>query len=117
MRTGGSAGPAITPGSAATSHLFQRVSSTDAATRMPPEGRPLEPAQLQLLEEWLNHGAQPSAQDLPEADPLAHWAFQPPTQTPRPDLATAAHKNAPHPGSAAIDSFITARLVAARMNE
>ncbi|MFN9295491.1 MAG: c-type cytochrome domain-containing protein, partial [Planctomyces sp.] len=39
MRTGGSAGPAITPGSAATSHLFQRVSSTDAATRMPPEGR------------------------------------------------------------------------------
>ncbi|MFN9217676.1 MAG: PSD1 and planctomycete cytochrome C domain-containing protein [Planctomyces sp.] len=110
MRTGGSAGPAITPGSAATSHLFQRVSSTDAATRMPPEGRPLEPAQLQLLEEWLNHGAQPSAQDLPEADPLAHWAFQPPLKAPLPAAAPTVTAASAHPGSAAIDSFISDKL-------
>ncbi len=113
MHTGGSSGPAITPGNATDSHLLQRTSSPDASTRMPPEGRPLEPAQLQLLASWINAGAKPTDHDTPEADPLAHWAFQPPTQTPLPDFATAAHKNAPHPGSAAIDSFITARLVAA----
>jgi len=113
MQTGGSAGPAITPGNAATSQLFQRVSSADASTRMPPEGRPLEPAQLQLLETWLNSGAQPSPQDLPEADPLTHWAFQPPLRAPLPASRTTAAATTAHPGSAAIDSFISNKLHAA----
>lgn len=100
MQNGGSDGPAITPGNALTSHLFQRVSSSDPATRMPPEGRPLEPAQLQLLEAWLNAGATPSASDSPEPDPLAHWAFQPPSR---------------QPGFNSIDDFVSARLVASEL--
>ena len=98
MQTGGSSGPAINPGNALASHLFQRVSSSDPDTRMPPEGRPLESAQLQLLETWLNAGAVPTVDDQPEPDPRAHWSFQPPAR---------------QPGVNDIDSFVSSRLAAA----
>ena len=98
MQTGGSSGPAINPGNALASHLFERVSSSDPDTRMPPEGRPLEPAQLQLLETWLNAGAVPTVDDQPEPDPRAHWSFQPPAR---------------QPGVNDIDSFVSSRLATA----
>lgn len=54
LQKGGANGPAILPGNAAGSLLLARVSSTDKATRMPPAGKMLDSAQLQLLTEWIN---------------------------------------------------------------
>ena len=47
---GGRSGAAIKPGHAAASLLLERVSDPSRQTRMPPEGKPLTPAQIAALE-------------------------------------------------------------------
>lgn len=58
---------AIVPGQPDQSELLNRVSSTDESTRMPPEGEPLKPAEIELLRQWIAEGAKWEQ----------HWAFQP----------------------------------------
>src|SRR6266496_456206 len=59
MREGGDNGTAILPGNAADSPLWQRVTSTEPAKRMPPlsEGEPLTAQQIALLRRWIKDGA------------------------------------------------------------
>ena len=59
--------------------IIDRVSATDIAERMPPEkeGSPLSAEQISLLRSWIAAGAAAPADEQPEADPKAHWAFQP----------------------------------------
>lgn len=60
---GGDSGVAITPGSPASSRLWLMVSG-QLAPQMPPEDQPpLSPAQLAVLETWIEQGAQ-----LPDGD-------------------------------------------------
>lgn len=94
MTEGGRNGPAVTAGDPAGSILIERV--TDPDHRMPPEGKPLTDAQIALLTEWVRAGAKAPKDEVPEADPKDHWAFQP-VKRPAP----------PAPGNP-VDAFLAA---------
>ncbi len=53
LRRGGSSGKLLVPGAAQESLLIKRV----AAGEMPPEGRALSPAEVELLRAWIDAGA------------------------------------------------------------
>ena len=57
--------PAIVPGKPKESELLKRVSSTDDSVRMPPEGKPLSAAEIEVLSNWIAGGAEWSK----------HWSF------------------------------------------
>ena len=57
----------VIPGDPDSSLLLQRVMASDPVHRMPPSGPPLEPEELQLIQDWISEGA-----PWPE-----HWAWQP----------------------------------------
>jgi hypothetical protein len=79
LKKGGDSGPAIVPGSATDSLVFQRV----AADEMPPGGKNLSAAEKETLERWLNAGAQtkraepetPLQEDWTEED-RNYWLFK-----------------------------------------
>lgn len=88
MRSGGDSGPAIVSGDLSASHLLERVSSSDASVRMPPEGEPLKPEEIEAIRGWILSGANGPENEQPEADPRSHWSFQP-VRSPRlPDRVT-----------------------------
>jgi len=78
------------------SQLYQRITAANAKERMPPgkAGRPLSPAEADVLRNWIEQGA-----DWPE-----HWAFVAPRRPPLPEVKNAAWARNP------IDRFILARL-------
>ncbi len=73
-----SGSPAIVPGNADQSELWQRINHADADLRMPPAetGKVLTAAQREILRAWIDAGA-------PYAE---HWAFQPPRRAPTPPV-------------------------------
>src|SRR4051812_3920598 len=77
MRKGGGGGPALKPGDPAASHLLQRVSATNPAQRMPPDGDPLKAEEIALLRAWIQQNAPAPADEKAESDPRDHWAFKP----------------------------------------
>ncbi len=90
---------AIIPGKPNESEVLKRIMSNDDADRMPPEGKPLTPGQVELIRKWIEQGA----------DWQEHWAFsKPKTLTPPPvsDAAWAAHP---------IDAFIRAKIDHAKL--
>jgi hypothetical protein len=77
-RAGGRSGPAVVPGKAADSPLYQAVLGR-GRDRMPPEsdGHPLAAEQVAVLKAWIDRGAPgPADEPVPE-DPKSHWAFRP----------------------------------------
>jgi Protein of unknown function (DUF1553)/Protein of unknown function (DUF1549)/Planctomycete cytochrome C/PA14 domain len=50
--------PALVPNKADASGLIARISSTDETLRMPPEGKPLTAAEINILKQWINEGAE-----------------------------------------------------------
>jgi mono/diheme cytochrome c family protein len=109
LKGGGSGEPAIVPHDAKSSPLFQRVSSPDEDTRMPPKDSgkpPLSADELKTLKAWIEEGpVWPSehAGDVAEAKPL--WSLAPLL---KPDVPKAGSANAAHP----IDAFVRAKLSA-----
>lgn len=99
---GGESGLIVTPGDSAASPLLKRVSATDDAERMPPEGEPLKPEEIAALRDWVAQGAKGPADDAPERDPRDHWAFNPPTRSTVPIDETGWSANP-------IDAFISER--------
>jgi hypothetical protein len=88
---------AIVPGKKEEGALLARVTETDEAMRMPPEGKPLSDREIEAIRRWIGEGANWGQ----------HWAY---TKVARPE--------APKPNDAAwirnpIDSFILAKLDAA----
>ncbi len=79
---GESAQGAIVPGKAAESHLVRRIESKDPDEVMPPPSlnKPLSPEQVELLQRWIDQGAQYDK----------HWAFIPPVRT-EVDLSKPIH--------------------------
>jgi hypothetical protein len=65
---GRSGAPALVPGSAEKSELFQRVISPHEDEIMPQKGDRLKPAEIALLKRWIEEGAV-----WPEG--LMHWAY------------------------------------------
>ena len=102
--SGGDGGPAIVPGHADESLMMERLLETDKALRMPPEGSPLTPEQIQTLKTWINQGAESPKTEAPETDPLKHWAFQLPVRAQLPSVT--ATSSSQHP----IDRLIDAQL-------
>lgn len=90
---GGDSGtPALVPGQPDQSELIRRIASADADIVMPPPGhnKPLSPAQIETLTQWVRDGAAYES----------HWAFTAPRKADLPETGIA------HP----IDAFVTARL-------
>ncbi|MCA9212102.1 MAG: DUF1553 domain-containing protein [Planctomycetales bacterium] len=83
------------------STLWERISSEDESLRMPPEGAPLNAEELTAIRAWIADGANGPANEQPEADPRAHWAFQLPVKA---QLATTGDI-----GTNPIDSLLQER--------
>jgi hypothetical protein len=100
MLRGGKSGPAIVPGKPEESLLIRKIRSEE----MPPRRRvvevsikPIEPAEVAVLERWIAAGALESTigPDIAttEPDPLVSdadrqfWSFQPPRRSPAPTVA------------------------------
>lgn len=97
---GGESGPALIPGQASNSRLFQAIvpAAAGATPDMPKKKAPLTSAETALIRAWIDNGAAWPAEivlkEKPKGD-LSHWAFLPLQQTP--------DKNS-------IDDFITTKL-------
>jgi cytochrome c553 len=57
MLTGGEYGPVVTPGRPKQSPLYTNLVETDPVHRMPQEGDPLPPAEIETIERWIAAGA------------------------------------------------------------
>ncbi|MDB4413320.1 PSD1 and planctomycete cytochrome C domain-containing protein [Pirellulaceae bacterium] len=58
---------AIVPNDSRSSGLLHRITSSDESDRMPPEGDPLTPKQIDVLRRWIQGGAKYEK----------HWAYKP----------------------------------------
>lgn len=85
---------AIVPGHIEQSALVERVSASDETERMPPEGKPLSPKEIETLKQWIAAGAKWEK----------HWAFVPPQPHSPPSVRNKTWVQN------AIDAFILARL-------
>ncbi|GGF22008.1 hypothetical protein GCM10011339_07610 [Echinicola rosea] len=86
--------PAIIPGEAHVSEMIKRIEATDPEERMPPEGAPLDKAEIATLKKWINQGAQWKD----------HWAFIPPKRPELPAVDQEDWVNNP------IDQFVLGKL-------
>lgn len=69
---------AIVPGKPSESEVLARITSTDESVRMPPPhfGKPLTPAEIEVLERWIQQGA-----------PFArHWSYVAPVRANVPEV-------------------------------
>jgi mono/diheme cytochrome c family protein len=69
-RAGGQSGPAIVPGKAAESQLYQRITELDEQTRMPPTGDALAKAEIALIRTWIDQGTGSPGDGVGAATPL-----------------------------------------------
>ncbi len=87
---------AIVPGDPAASQLIARITTDDAAERMPPaeDGEPLSAGQVEILRRWIEQGA----------NWQEHWAYQPVRRPATPEVNEREWPQTP------IDRFILRRL-------
>ncbi|MDP1799561.1 MAG: DUF1549 and DUF1553 domain-containing protein, partial [Planctomycetaceae bacterium] len=81
------------------------VTGTNGISKMPPEGKPLTAAQIELLQKWIDAGAIAPADEITPPLEIArseHWSFQPIQRPVVPTVTGAVHP---------IDAFIRQRLV------
>ncbi len=86
--------PAIVPGDPDAGTILERITSHDESVRMPPEGKPLKPSEVEIIKRWIREGATWST----------HWAYRPLVAPKVPEVS--------RPGwcSNTIDQFILAGL-------
>jgi hypothetical protein len=70
MLRGGKSGPAVSPGKATESRLYQAASHANTTVKWMPPGVTLTSDELQILETWIDEGA-------PWSDTATHWSFLP----------------------------------------
>ncbi len=110
---GGDSGPTIVVGNSAKSVLIEAVLGENGRTKMPLEGEPLKPEQIEILRRWIDAGAKAPA-DEPVADPRDHWAFKKPVKSQIPNLksqisnSSAPIENQKSKNENPIDLFIAA---------
>ena len=86
----------IVPGNSAQSKIYQKISSKDAAVRMPPSysGKTLTDKQIETIKQWIDQGAKWETQ----------WSFVAPKRPPVPEVKDKTWVRNP------IDNFVLARL-------
>ncbi|MCY4187943.1 MAG: DUF1549 domain-containing protein [Bryobacterales bacterium] len=99
----GPSGPRIVPYDAEASSIYRRVAGIGAGNRMPAGGR-LRDAQVALIKDWIESGADWPRSAGSEAGLDQHWAFAPPA---RPEPARLKQGNKT---TSPIDSFVLAKL-------
>ncbi len=101
FKGGDSGKPIVIPGQSSDSLLLQKVTSKDAEEQMPPKGDRLTEAQVALLRQWIDQGAQ-----WPDdgAAGKTHWAYVNPVRPELPKVSNPKWTRNP------IDSFVLARL-------
>jgi Protein of unknown function (DUF1553)/Protein of unknown function (DUF1549)/Planctomycete cytochrome C len=109
MHTGGSGGPAIEAGKSSESLLVEALTGASGVARMPPEeaGEALKSDEILLIRRWIDEGAKAPADELPQPDPLKHWAFQ---RVERPPLPAAVRPGVPEKSQNPIDAFVYGTL-------
>jgi len=90
----------VVAGDAEKSELVRRVTTSDPDDRMPPEGHSLRPEQIAAIRRWIDGGAAAPEKELPEDDPLQHWAFQRIERPPVPAVEGVSHP---------VDRFLVAK--------
>ena len=100
---GGASGKVIIPGKASDSSLYKRVAGIGGLARMPFGGKPLESAQIELIRNWIDQGAE-WPEGIRAAEVKRHWGFVAPQ---RPAVPKVMHKAWPRNP---IDAFNLARL-------
>lgn len=106
MIKGGTNGPTLAPKNLEKSLLFHKINESDPSLRMPPEGKPLEPGQIEMIKTWIKNGAPAPMNEVPDKDPRLHWAFQKLTKPGLP--APKEHSTYTNP----IDWFVASKLEA-----
>src|SRR5438132_75826 len=102
---GGQSGKVILPGKGSESTLYKRVAGIGDQARMPLGGKPLDPAQVQLIRTWIDEGAEWTATaEAKVSQPANHWAFIPPRLPAVPKVNNRTWVKTP------IDAFVLARL-------
>lgn len=113
MLRGGESGPALVPGKAETSRIFEMVRSG----KMPKRERKLTAQETETIRQWIDSGAT-NAHEEPEtlsdgmqitAEERAHWAFRP---LYRPAVPKVADKRIRNP----IDALLAARQAPRRLS-
>jgi hypothetical protein len=103
LRGGESGKPAIVAGASGKSELIRRVLLTEGEEAMPPGKEKLSAAQVKLLRDWIDAGANwPEA--LANESGSGHWAFRAPERPALPSLKDAGAVRDP------IDRFVLSRL-------
>src|SRR6266542_4218265 len=92
IKKGGDNGPALVPGRSAESRLVDHITGAGGVRRMPPtsEGEGLDRRQIATIRAWIDQGAVGPAEEKPEPDPRAHWAFKAPVRAALPKGKDAA---------------------------
>ena len=101
MKKGGASGPAVIAGQSGTSLILSAIQGTNGASRMPPEGEPLTPEQIELIRQWIDEGAN-APHEEPLKDPAQHWAYLNPVRAPLPTGIDPAWTQNP------VDAFVAA---------
>lgn len=103
MIQGGDNGSAVVPHKPEESILIDAISARNGLRRMPLEGEPLKPEEIELLTRWIATGAVAPDEPLP-ANPREHWAFKKPLKSIPPNV------NEPEWNTNPIDRFVFAEL-------
>ncbi len=109
---GGESGvPAILPGKSAQSLVYRYISGLDKSLKMPPASPGLVPAEIKLIQTWIDEGAiwPGDASEIVDEKFVrgrTHWAFQPRRAIPVPAVKDRAWVKNP------IDAFVLAKLEA-----
>ncbi len=100
---GGQRGPAMVPGNAEASLLYEAV-RRQGELQMPSGGAPLTAPELKALRDWINAGARWEAASAATSAAPSWWSFRKPRRPPTPAVKNAGWVRNP------IDAFILARL-------
>ena len=100
---GGKHGAVVVPGEASESKIVHSISGgLYGAPKMPEEGDPLKPEQIEIIKRWIDEGAQAPADEAVPAGPESHWSFKPPVRPDVPKVTDARWSKNP------IDAFVAA---------
>jgi hypothetical protein len=104
---GGKSGPAIVASKSAESLLFQRITSADMTTRMPPKRDSLSKEQIEALQEWIDQGANMPRADDAGTTNLLGWALHSIKQVAVPTLPEGHRSWIRNP----IDAYVLEKLL------